>query len=63
MINVANPPREFGLTRSLGVLINTLRTGRSNWLRLGFLFVFLLLNIPFLIILIHLTTSTTTFNI
>ena len=47
VITLAKPTREFWLTRSLGVQINTLHTGRSNWLRLGFLFVFLLINLPF----------------
>ena len=55
VITLANPTREFGFMRSLGVHINTLRTRRSDWLILGCLFVFLFL-------LIHLTTSNTTFN-
>ena len=62
VITLAKPTREFGFTRSLVVQMNTVHTGRSDWLRLGCLFVFLLLNLPFLLLLIHLTVSTAIFN-
>ena len=41
--SLENPIREFWLTQSLGVHINTLHTGRCNWLGLVFSLFFLLL--------------------
>ena len=62
MVTLAKFARELRLMRCFCRHIKTLSNVKSSSLIFGFLFVFIILNIHFLLLLIHMITSITTFD-